>query len=105
MKKTKNVPIEETIAKLCEAQAALKQMEFLEIPLVDEALGNIAHAILDLCEVPKDNSADGNFEKPDIFCRDWVSDELDKLIKPGSDYAGFQNVRRQMKTLTKQFLK
>lgn len=71
---------EQIIGRLCKARAALQTIEALEIPAVDDAISELNHAILDLCDVPLDNSADGDFDKADLFVRDWLHDVLERFF-------------------------
>jgi hypothetical protein len=94
----KNVDL--VISNLCKVIASLQKREKAlwvatgcENFSLDE-ITDLKEIILDLCDVPKDNSADGNFEKPDLFCRDWLLEELEKTCKTGT---GFENVQSRIR--------
>lgn len=86
MTNAKPVPLEATLNRLCSALVSLRRREkalhaFVgnEDSSIDE-IYDIENAILDLCGVPEDNTADGNWEKPDLFCRDWLREQLERLV-------------------------
>lgn len=79
----KRVPVNETVFRLCQAIKKLETVnKVLEYPApIDHAIDDIHESILDLCGLPADNSADGDFEKPDLFVRENFGEELDTFLE------------------------
>lgn len=84
-------PIEQTLASLCRAQVALKRMEFLEIPIIDETLDNIQSAILDLCGVPEDNVG--------VFLREWLYEPLEEFLESNGDEQDYRELLPRIQRL------
>lgn len=93
----------ETLHRLCRAVVELRRLEGglqQAVPRADinlEPIAELWNAILDLCGVPADNSSDGDFEKPELFVRDYWTDILDEGLTADTAAEEFDAVIARVK--------